>query len=298
MTDRTMPRYPIYVPSKGRVNNGLTAKHLAQDGVPFYLVVEDQEHDAYAAAYPDTEILVLPFSDKTVVPVRNWIKDHSTARGDKRHWQIDDNIRHMYRWFKGKRLYCRYGVALAVMEDFTDRYQNIAIAGPNYVMFASVARPPYCMNVHVYSCTLMLNEIPHRFRLAQNEDVDMCLQVLADHWCIVQFNVFLIQKMWTMSMEGGNTDALYSKSDSRLRGSRLLERAWPGVAETDRRFQRPHFVINSNWTKFDQKLIRRTDIDFDSLKGTNNYGMQLTARAPVKSKRLQQLLEDAGDAGT
>ena len=48
-----LPRYPVYVPSKGRHDRCLTAKFLQRDGVPFHFVVEPQEFDAYASHFPE-----------------------------------------------------------------------------------------------------------------------------------------------------------------------------------------------------------------------------------------------------
>src|SRR5690242_17416013 len=95
----TMPRYPIYVPSKGRYDKGLTAKALARDKVPFKLVVEPQEEDVYAAAFGKENLLVLPFSNlkQGSIPARNWIKQHALDAGAERHWCIDDNI---YEWLR------------------------------------------------------------------------------------------------------------------------------------------------------------------------------------------------------
>ena len=43
--NKVMPRYPIYVPSKGRYEKNLTANFLIKDGIPFKLVIEKEEYD-------------------------------------------------------------------------------------------------------------------------------------------------------------------------------------------------------------------------------------------------------------
>ncbi len=282
-----LPRYPIYVPSKGRFKNCLTAKFLAEEGVPFSLVVEAAERDEYAERFGDEHVLVLPFSDRgSVIPCRNWIKDHATEAGHERHWQLDDNIRFIARRWRAKRIKCDSGPALAVAEDFTDRYTNIAISGLNYWMFVPdrTYQPPFFLNVHVYSCTLIDNSLPNKWRGRYNEDTDMCLQVLADGWCTVLINAFVAEKATTMLMKGGNTDALY-QGDGRLKMARELERRWPGVVMTKRRFGRPQHVIADSWRKFDTPLIRREDVDFEALEGTNNeYGLELKQLEPIESK--------------
>ena len=288
---RLLPRYPVYIPTKGRFDKSLTAKRLLRDRVPFYLVVEPQEYNSYYAQFgnePLATILTLPFSNlgKGSIPARNWIKQHSTENGDKRHWQLDDNLTKFYRVYKGKRIYCEAGIALRVTEDFVDRYTNVAISGLNYDFFGLNKTKPYLLNVHVYSCTLVLNEITNEWRGRYNEDTDMCLQVLADGWCTVQMNAFLVHKVRTMTMKGGNSDELY-KDDGRLKMARSLERQWKGVVKTGRRFQRPQHVVHKGWRNFDTPLIRRTDIDFDKLE--NNYNIKLKQVAKkVKSKTLQE----------
>ncbi len=137
MGNKILPRYPIYIPSKGRADACLTADCLAKDGVPFVLVVEPQEAPLYTERYGASRILILPFSNlgKGSIPARNWIKDHSVKAGAERHWQLDDNMPGFYRIYQSRRLYCEAGVALRVTEDFTDRYENIAISGLNYDKF-------------------------------------------------------------------------------------------------------------------------------------------------------------------
>lgn len=304
---KTLPKYPVYVPSKGRFDvSGDTDREskthykwvtqcLTADGVPHFLVIEEQEYDDYAKSFGEDNLLVLPFSNRgSVIPARNWIKEHATAAGHKRHWQIDDNIACFKRRFKGKRVPCRAGLALRVVEDFADRYTNVAIAGLNYEMFVPNGQkmPPFYLNTKVYSCSLILNEIPHRWRGEYNEDTDLCLQVLADGWCTVGFNAFMVWKCRTMLRGGGNSAELY-KGDGRLKMAKSLERVWPYVVETKRRFQRPQHVVKDAWRKFDTKLIRRDDIDWDEIENaSNNYGMKLTKIAPSKSKELEELFKE------
>lgn len=290
--DRILPRYPVYIPSKGRAERCLTALMFDRDGVPFSLVIEEQEFEEYASRFGEERLLVLPFSNQGLIAARNWIKEHSIERGFRRHWQFDDNIRTAHRVYQGKRLYCRSGTALAVCEDFSDRYTNVGISGFNYTMFLteSMPAPPFRKNVHVYSCSLINNELPYRWRLRYNDDTDYCLQVLAGGGCTILLNAFLMDKIWTMSMKGGNTDDLYSYLDGRLKMARALEKAWPGVVETRRRFQRPQHVVKDSWKKFDTPLIPREDLDRGS--EPNEYGMKLLELRPPRSKRLRKIVED------
>lgn len=296
MPNRLLPRYPIYIPSKGRSDVCLTAQRLGEDGVPFRLVVEPQERDAYAARFGADAVLTLPFRDAgSVIPARNWIKDYATAEGHERHWQLDDNIRAFYRRWRAKRIYADAGVALSTCETFADRYENVAVCGVNDIMWLPdhYPKPPFHLNGRVYSCSLILNSLPHRWRGRYNEDADLCLQVLADGWCTVLLNAFCMDKITTMVLKGGNTSALY-QGDGRLKMARALERKWPGVVTTGRRYHRPQHLVKDSWRKFDTPLRRKPGAVPEGAP-SDEHGIRLIQVKPeVKSARLRALLAEQG----
>jgi hypothetical protein len=269
-------RYPVYIPSKGRAGRGLTARFLAEQGVPFHLVVEPQQADEYVAAFGAEHVLVLPYSDLGLgsVPARNWIWEHAVERGATRHWCLDDNIRGIKRVTGGRRLHCPAGPALAAVEDFTDRYENVALSGLNYSFFAFADVPPFYVNTHVYSCILIRSDLPNRWRGKYNEDTDLCLQVIADGWCTVAVNAFVIEKVATMRMKGGNTDDLYA-GDGRLRMARELAQRWPGIVTVHRRYGRPQHYVN--WRQFRAPLRLRPGIVLDDME-PSEYGLRLVSR--------------------
>ena len=90
-------------------------------------------------------------------------------------------------------------VAPKAVENFVDRYDNIAIAGLNYSKFCkeSDKTPAFVMNTRIYSFLLIRNDIPYRWRGRYNEDTDLSLRVLKDGWCTIQFNSFLAGKATT-----------------------------------------------------------------------------------------------------
>lgn len=294
---RALPRYPIYVISKGRWGvHGLTARFLLKDQVPFHLVIEPQEEPQYREAFPTASILILPFSNLGLggIPARNWVWDHAQAAGVERYWILDDNIRSMQRWYGGKRINVRSGPVFALTEDFVERYENVPLAGYNYAMFGhqngKISVPPFFTNVHVYSCFLLDTALPYRWRGRYNEDTDLCLQVLANGLCTISLNAFMIQKMPSMTMKGGNSTELY-KGDGRLKMARSLERLWPGVVTTDRRWHRPQHVVADNWKRFDTPLKLRQGVDLSALPKVDEHGLYLTAVKTPKSARLRGLLE-------
>ncbi len=290
------PKYPVYVISKGRYDCGHTAKFLLHDKVPFYLVIEPQEEHLYREHIPQANLLITPFKNLGLgsIPVRNFIWEHSIEEGHERHWCFDDNIFHFRRFYKKQRIPMDSRMAILAMEKFIDRYFNLAIAAPNYSFFQCGSKlPPFFLNNHVYSCLCIDNNLPFRWRGRYNEDTDLCLQALSSGLCTVLFNAFLIMKAGTMTMKGGNSDQLY-RGDGRLTMARSLERLWPGVVETDRRFGRPQHVIKNAWRKFDTQLIKRPDVNTSSLPKVDEMGMKLVQVADeIKSDRIKKLLDSS-----
>jgi hypothetical protein len=294
MTSRHLPRYPIFVPTKERASlvQALTLRVLMDDGVPFYAVVEPAEVEQYAALIGRERILELPFENlgQGSIPARNWIKDWAIEHGHERHWQLDDNIGNFRRLYKGQRIPAHAGLSLWVCEEFTDRYENIAISGLAYTMFVTdETRAPFYHNVHVYSCTLFDNSLPFRWRGRYNEDTDICLQALAAGYCTILINAFTCEKKPSMKIAGGNTEQLY-QGDGRLKMARALERLWPGVVTVDRRYGRPQHVID--WKRFDTPLKRKPGFDPAALPAYDESGIELKQKRATKSRKLQQLTDE------
>lgn len=290
-----VPRYPVYVPSKGRAHRPLTARMFAKAGVPFFVVVEPSEVESYEKEWKD-QLLVLPEDGRGLVYSRNWIKDHARDAGHARHWQFDDDVYRIRRMHAGYRIPVDASIALCMIEDFIDRYENVALASINSQFFTPVSRgasrqrwPPFYLNSRCYTCFIMRNDLPNRWRFRYNEDTDMTLQVLSDGWCSILFNVFLIDTPATMTAKGGQMANMYG-GDGRLKMARELERVWPGVVTTYRRFGRPQHRVD--WRIFDTALKQ---LPTDEWPLARNYGLQLEAVAEkVESPNLRKLLDEHG----
>jgi len=275
------PKHPVYVISKGRWESRQTVKALEKMNVPFHVVVEPQEYDNYAAVIDPKKILVLPFSNlgQGSIPARNWVWEHSISIGAERHWIMDDNIRAFFRSNCNRRDYVDSGTILKCAEDFTERYENVAISGLNYTMFvmdSSNRIPAFYLNTRVYSCLLIRNDIDYRWRGRYNEDTDLSIRVLKDGWCTILFNAFLIEKKTTMTMKGGNSDELY-KDDGRLQMAQSLVDQHPDIVRVTWKFQRhQHHVDYTGFKK--NKLIKREGLVVK--EGIDNYGM---VRTPIEN---------------
>ena len=277
------PNYPVYIISKGRWETRLTSKALEEKRIPYSIVIEPQEYDSYASVIDPKKILVLPFSNlgQGSIPARNWVWEHSLSIGATRHWILDDNIKDFYRLNRNLKIPVDSGTIFKCAEDFIDRYENVAISGFDYFMFAprKTKMPPFRLNTRIYSCILIKNDIPYRWRGRYNEDTDLSIRALKDGWCTILFSAFLAEKSQTMTMKGGNTDELYKgvgstnkEDDGRWKMAKSLVDQHPDITKITWKWDRwQHEVDYTGFKK--NKLIRRKDITIPS--GVNNYGMVL-----------------------
>ena len=273
------PRYPVYIISKGRWESRLTSKALERMRVPYHIVVEPQEYDNYADVIDPKKIYVLPFSNlgQGSIPARNWVWEHSIGIGAERHWILDDNIDGFFRFNRNLKVESTSGSLLAAFEDFIDRYTNVALSGFHYFMFAARKSLyfPFRLNTRIYSCILIKNNIPYRWRGRYNEDTDLSLRALKDGWCTVLSYAFLANKKATMTMKGGNTEELYKldgQKDGRLLMAQSLQQQHPDVTKIVWKWGRWQHSVDYRPFK-NNRLIRKPGAEIP--EGVNNYGMKL-----------------------
>jgi hypothetical protein len=268
------PKYPIYIISKGRWERRQTSKALEIMGVPYKIVIEPQEYDNYSAVIDTSKILVLPFRNlgQGSIPARNFVWEHAISIGAERHWILDDNMDSFYRVNRNMKLIVKTGAIFKAAEDFVDRYKNVAIAGFQYnsFVFKDAIVPPFRLNTRIYSCILIKNDLPYRWRGRYNEDTDLSLRALKDGWVTMLFNAFLVNKETTMRAKGGNTDELYKQTNNRLEFAESLKEQHPDVVEVTWKFNRWHHKVNYKPFK-NNKIIKKEGLEIS--KGINNYGM-------------------------
>ena len=270
-----MTKYPIYIISKGRweYKLRLTARALQEIGAPFRIVVEPVDYDEYAKVIPPEQILTLPFSNlgQGSIPARNWVWEHSLSEGHRRHWILDDNIRSFGRRYQGHKVKVLTDATFRAIEDFTDRYENIRLSGMQYGMFvpSTYSQKPLIWNTRIYSCILIDNSLPLRWRGRYNEDTDLSLRVLKSGECTVLFNAFYANKNATMRMKGGNTDQLY-QGDGRLRMALSLQEQHPDCVQVKRRWGRWQHVVDYSRFRYNRPRLRP---DFVMPTEPNEYGM-------------------------
>lgn len=318
----TNPRYPVYIVSKGRHESMITSRSLSRMKVPHYIVIEPQDEALYDEALdtfdirPYVTLLVAPFSNHGDGPgrARNWAWDHSIALGATSHWVLDDNIHDFYRLQRNERIRVESGAIFRAAEDFVDRFENVPISGFQYRFFVAPNSKyaPYSKNCRIYSCLLIRNDCKFRWRGRYNEDTDICLRVLKDGDCTIQFNAFLQGKAATQTVKGGNTSEFYHaelgldengiaiKTDGLLdvkdrynvvgtvAKSQMLVDMHPDVATMVFRYGRWHHHVDYSPFKGNQLRLKP---DVVLPEGHNNYGMRLITdyqvEKPKKAKKNQ-----------
>lgn len=286
------PSFPLYIVSKGRwkTEQRLTNRALEEMGVPHHIVVEEQEAADYRAVVNPalTTVLVLDEAYKRSYetcddlglskstgpgPARNFAWEHSISQGHAWHWVMDDNIVRFYRLNRNAKIQVLTGAFFRAQEDFVLRYENVAMAGPAYEHFAprKEAKPPFTLNTRIYSCNLIRNDVPFRWRGRYNEDTILSLDMLKAGWCTIQFNAFLQNKVATQRIKGGNTDEFYA-IEGTLAKSRMQVAVHPDVSKLVWKFNRWHHHVDYRRFKANQ-LKRRPDIVIP--EGVNEYGMRL-----------------------
>jgi hypothetical protein len=301
-THKIEPKYPIYVITKGRWEKTLTIDTLEDMGVDFSICVEPSEYDNYISnpKIDPKKVIKLPenFSERKQggIPVRNFVWQHSVDRGFSRHWIIDDNIDGFFRWNENTQKRIRDGVFFRVMEDFSDRYENVGLTSCQYASFIpsiDCGREGFIVNTRTYSCILINTELldqrlEEKWRGIYNEDTDLTLRVLSTgDLCTVNFNSLLSGKQTTGTMKGGNTTTIYEFGDDKQTNAKFtglkkkfdeLKENWGDIVTyTTSRHKdgRPHHHIA--YTKyFKQELKLKEGVKMEPK--INNYNMKLVKK--------------------
>lgn len=256
-------KYPLYILSKGRAESRKTVRNLEEMGVDYHICVEPQEYEEYARVIDHKKIYKLPFSNlgQGGIPARNWIWEDAKSKGFKYHWTVDDNLDGFGRLYNNLKIKVGCGTALRAMEDFVDRYENVAIAGPQYDYFLprKVKHPAFITNTRIYSCMLLKTDLEYRWRGKYNEDTDLSIRMMKDGWASILFYHFFQYKTPTLQDKGGNTDGIYAESDKRKEFAESLHKQHPDIVKVVWKYDRWHHEVD--YSRFKRnKLKRRTDI--------------------------------------
>lgn len=288
--EQIVPKYPIYIISKGRYETGTTAKYLTKCGIGYKLVVEPKEYNLYIQnGYNAESILVCPenFSEqgKGGIPVRNFVWEHSINLGALKHWILDDNIYNYFLINRGQKNKIYSGAIFRQIEDYADRYTNVKMCGHNYSFFVPSSQNPYPIikNTRIYSSILLSNDIypEYNWRGRYNEDTDLSLRLLKAGYPTILFNNICANKATTMKTKGGNTDTIYAVENAHLLKSQELVDNHPDCAKVVTRFGRLHHLVD--YTKFKHLVPEWIAGIKETLPNENNYGLIYVDDSEIKN---------------
>lgn len=246
-------KYHVYIPSRGRADNCLTAMRMQESNIPFTIMVEPAQYADYAEFYPKENLHKLPRNDRGLSYARNQIKKLSTKKGEVCHWQMDDDIRKfmMRRDNKNVKITARESLehAEAVFRSYTD----LSMLSHRYTAFAFAQKEEFSFNQNACSCILVRNSLEAKWKDDTIEDADFAMRVLTAGGTTITLNRNLIDTVPHLAQKGGLTDAAMQGNGRKVYYQQLAE-DWPGafsvkVDDTGKAKLIHHRV----WSKFKQR---------------------------------------------
>ena len=246
-------KYPIFIPTKGRADNCLTAKLLRKHDIHFYLVVEPQDFENYAKVYGAECLVKLEFNSNGLSFARRHIKKVALAKGYDYHWQMDDDVQYFQLRENNKNTTRDPLEVLGKLEDYISAHSGIAIAGLKDSLFAWTVEEEIGFNKLIASVLLINTRTPFQWEDGMIEDVDYALQCCYKGYCTLIFNKVLYVKAPNRVAAGGVlTGGGQSKYDQHLirlcnKWSKVL--SWKRCPKTGRVKLKPTRV----WLSFKQR---------------------------------------------
>lgn len=229
-------KYPIFIISYNRAKNHLTAKHLASWGVKHYMVVHKEQladykkymteemkeyttflefDDSYKFKYETCDNIPHSVKNAGSGAERNFAWDYSKdILKAKAHWLMDDNMGFYYiKGITSADVYVRKSCDKETFwnlfkkgEEFFDRYSNLMmIELTASEMCISKMRVSYALNTRCFSCNLIWNDMPIRWRGRYNEDVILSTDIMVAGYCIASYRGGVLKhKQSTRTAIGGN----------------------------------------------------------------------------------------------
>lgn len=249
-------QYPIYIPSKGRWDNNLTAPLLDSFGLKYFLVVEDNEYNNYVQSFGANKVLKLNGSNfGCVAHARNFIKNHALINGHEYHWQLDDDVDRIYYHSGGIELSNDVDFVLSNVEKFINKYKNVGASSLSANTFGKLATKPYSLNNLPYTVALIRFDLPYQYTSGMNEDTDFAFQILSSgYWCTIRFSAFLFSWKGTGTRKGGYTE-IYA-NDGREKRQRALLKKWPQMnMKMINKYKVTSLKTAHIWRRFTQPLL-------------------------------------------
>jgi len=284
-------KFPIYIPSYGRIENNSTAKVLEKMNIDYFLVVEKEEYRDYADYFGESNVIAVEDETRDNYdllddlgrnksmgpgPARNQAWKHAKDNDSKWHWVMDDNIEGFYRHFEDTQIKFADATPFRLIEDFCIQYENISMAGMRYRFYFprkyNTYPNPITFNTRIYSCNLIKNSVDQRWRGRYNEDTILSMDILSQGDCTALFNHILQDKAATQTYSGGNNERFYSREGTYPK-SKMLKEAYPSLVEIKRKYDRWHHEVN--YEPFKSNELKRKDrSDIPDWALDNDYNLK------------------------
>ncbi|MBR5304882.1 MAG: hypothetical protein IKU37_08680 [Candidatus Gastranaerophilales bacterium] len=279
-------KYPIFVISYNRPQRCKTSKWLAEYEVLHYLILHKEQIEEYKKHLTEKQkkyTTILEFDEtykykyETCDDIphrvknagsgaeRNFAWDYAKKLGHKAHWLMDDNM--MFYHIVGrnaKNIYVRkrcqindFQEKFKKAENFFDKYENLLmleLAQKDF--FFNVRQNTFALNTRCFSCNLIYNDMPLRWRGRYNEDVILSTDVMVSGYCIASYiGGVLKSKESTRCAVGGNhakdkndKESLYSDAEnykfSSVDKTNLLMKVYPQYYRKVIKYGRVHHEYN------------------------------------------------------
>lgn len=230
ITEGKRPECPVFIPSRGRSDTATIPRVFDAEGIPYTLVVEPHEYDAYAQRFPAADVLRLPESDRGVWYVRQFILEYCRENNIDWYWQFDDNIKR----FVGAGKPCTATEALAYAEQLVKEYANLAMVSFDYQQYAFRQRVEYSVNRRA-ACAVLTWSGPggDYIPIDPKEDVDFQLQRLAAGMSTILIHRYAMEKPPMGCGGKGGCHDMYASGKHVESAKRMLEK-WPHTSPVEK----------------------------------------------------------------
>lgn len=250
-------KYPIFIPSKGRVGITKTTELLSRENIPFKVVVEPQEYDEYRKVFTEEQLLCLDRNNGKLGYSRHFIKNYAKNNGYEYHWQIDDNIPNFRIRENGSNIKQPASLVLKPIEDYVERFDNVGICGLRHSVFAWTMNDEYTYNNQCVSCVLVKSDTKSNYRFDPPivEDTDFTLQILYEGYSTIIFNRHIFDKPAQGKLKGGCSTDYNSGGHTSLQQE--LIRRWRGAFELAPGKNKTRIKPSKIWKQFQQRPIAK-----------------------------------------
>jgi len=251
-------RYHIYIPSKNRASNCLTANLVKEAGLKFTVVIEPQDYKKYRKFFSKKELYVLPKDNKGLWYARNKCKELSIEKREKAHWQMDDDIRKFAIRKDNKNKKVEPYKAILPLEDIFDSYKGLAVIAHRYTSFAFAQKDKLSFNQNPCSSILVKNSVEAKWRKGTVDDADFALQILQQGKSTIITNRYLIDTVPHLKQSGGLTDLANQGQGRIVRFKQLIEDYPDWFKLGVKKDGTPKLVHCRVWSKFKHRPTKRT----------------------------------------